>query len=119
MKHCDPNILNKVTNGNLSMILENLRVATERDPQKVTLRIPVIPRFNDDPNTINGIFKIASGCGIRNIHLLPYHNLGISKYNQLGIGYPYDNCLPMMKKEELVPLSENGAKKGLIVTIGG
>ena len=77
--------------------------------------MPVIPTFNNDEITIQGIISLAIELGIPEINLLPYHNLGKSKYDHLGLSYPMGN-LAMMKKEELQKYYRNDI---IHVKIGG
>ena len=81
------------------------------------VRIPCIPGFNLDENIITGIYRIALQCGVKQVHLLPYHNLGADKYSQLAKEYAY-TC-ESMRNEELEPFAEMGRAMGLSVQIGG
>jgi pyruvate formate lyase activating enzyme len=119
IKHCDPVILKEVTGGNLSLIRYNLHAISDRNPEKVILRVPVITGFNNNQDTIDGIYKIALDHNISTVHLLPYHTLGKNKFAQLGMEYPYKDEFPMLKNEEVVPFFEYGKVKGLILKIGG
>ncbi|SEO86621.1 glycyl-radical enzyme activating protein [Propionispora vibrioides] len=119
LKHCDPVILKEFTGGDLSLIKQNLQAAAEQKAEMIILRVPVVPGFNNNQDTIDGIYKIALENNISTVHLLPYHTLGKSKFAQLGLEYPYKDELPMLKNEELVPFCEIGKAKGLAVRIGG
>ena len=52
---------------------------------------------------------------IKEVNLLPYHNLGKSKYEHLGLTYPMGD-IPMLKKEELLKYARNDE---ILVKIGG
>jgi pyruvate formate lyase activating enzyme len=82
----------------------------------VTGRIPVIPGFNADEESIAAIFALAGRHGIRQVELLPYHTLGKGKYRELGLEYrgPAEK---MLKKEDLLPLAKLGSGMGLEVTM--
>lgn len=102
----------KYTGGNLSLILDNFsRIAAEA-PDKIVLRIPVIPGVNDTEKELEEIFCFTAEHGVNRIHLLPYHTLGITKYNQLGIPYPFE-CRESMKREKLTSFQEKGKRMGL------
>jgi pyruvate formate lyase activating enzyme len=81
----------------------------------VTGRIPVIPGFNADEESMTAIFALAERHGIRHVELLPYHTLGRNKYRELGLEYrgPPEK---MLRKEDLLPLAEKGRGMGLEVT---
>jgi len=102
LKHTDPVKLYDYTGGCLDQILTNLRYIAEKDPEKIVLRIPVLPGFNFNEQTMSNIFDTAVEYGISNVHLLPYHTLGLSKYNQLGLAYGFEAKKSLLK-EELIP----------------
>lgn len=58
----------------------------------VILRCPIIPGCNDTDGHFADITALAKQYGnIREVHLEPYHPLGISKLEQLGRAVRYDN----------------------------
>ena len=118
IKHTDKDLLQKETGANLDTVLTNLRYISSKSANKVTIRVPVIPGFNFNENTLREIFMLAKENRIKCVHLLPYHTLGKDKYEQLGLTYPYP-CEQMLAKEELFPFKEMGEKMGLEIRIGG
>lgn len=118
IKHVNKDLLKKETKGELDLILTNLQYIARQDPNKIILRIPVIPGYNNNKKTIRNVFDLAKEYKIEQIHLLPYHTLGKDKYEQLGVkySYPYENIL---SKKELISFKEMGEKDGLKVQIGG
>lgn len=54
---------------------------------EITVRIPFIPGFNDKPDEIQKIYDFLSRYTPKSIELLPYHTMGIGKYEKLGIPY--------------------------------
>jgi pyruvate formate lyase activating enzyme len=117
VKHSRRALLKKETGADLDVVLANLAYLAERDPEKVVVRIPVLPGFNFNKKDIRQIFNLARQCSLKNIHLLPYHALGKSKYEQMGLPYtfPCDSSLP---EKALIPLKEMGEKMQLKVEIG-
>lgn len=108
--------LAKYTGGNLSLILDNFsRIAAEA-PDKIVVRIPVIPGVNDTEKELEEIFCFTAEHGLNRIHLLPYHTLGITKYNQLGIPYLFE-CRESMKRERLTSFQEKGKRMGLEIIV--
>ena len=81
------------------------------------VRIPCIPGFNLDADTLQGIFDLVLKYGIRQVHLLPYHTLGIDKYARLGRDYAWSR--ESVKKEDLEEYAEMARSRGLTVQIGG
>lgn len=109
LKHPDAQVLREVTCGNLGRILSNLQSVP---PEKVVLRIPVIPGFNADALTLERIFGLAQSFGIRRVDLLPYHNLGKGKYERLGLPYALEG-VKALTKADLAPWKRLGESMGL------
>lgn len=74
----------KTTGVPLSVILDNLR-ALNSNGKEIMLRCPIIPSINDHASHIQAIASLTFefDC-IREVHLEPYHALGISKSERLG-----------------------------------
>jgi pyruvate formate lyase activating enzyme len=77
-----------------SLILSNLKRLAEWG-KEVIVRIPIIPGVNDDPAGIrdSGSF-VASLGNVSEIHLLPYHTIGVEKYKRLGMEYEMEKTVP-------------------------
>lgn len=118
IKHTDKLLLKQETGADADIILDNLRYISSIVPEKIIIRIPVLPGFNFNAHTIDNIFNIALAYQISEVHLLPYHTLGTDKYHQLGLDYtfPVDKIL---LKELLSVFKIMGEEKGLKVQIGG
>lgn len=77
------------------LILENARKVAKSNMTELSIRVPVIPTFNDDPDEIKDIALFAKDIGnVSCINLLPYHRLGQDKYEGLGRKYPMIDILP-------------------------
>lgn len=118
IKHWDGEKLHAVTGASLERIQENLRFACRNGRERVTVRVPVIPGFNSTEKDMEGIFRLAAGCGAYKVHLLPYHTMGKDKYRQLGRRYPWPEE-KVLAKDSLFPYRELGVGMGLQVRIGG
>ena len=81
------------------LILENFRrIAGSGIP--ITVRLPVIPGYNDSKTNIEDTARLLARVGnIREIHLLPYHRLGVSKYQGLGRTYKMGRLFPPSRKK--------------------
>ena len=118
LKHIDPEKFHEVTKGNLADILNNIKYIASEDPDKIIIRVPVIPDFNYDDETIHGILSFAKEQGIKEVHLLPYHTFGINKYHQMGIPYPM-KATESLTKDDLNDHKKMGEDMGLHIKIGG
>jgi pyruvate formate lyase activating enzyme len=95
LKHMDPAKHQELTGQSNELILGNLeRVLSVKASQDVIIRIPVIPGCNDSVENIRETVRFVFGLGFRQVELVPYHRLGISKYAQYGMVYPLPDCKP-------------------------
>ena len=85
--------------GDLETVTQNL---TRRisDGANVQVRIPLIPDFNTDADSILEICKHLKTIGIEEVELLPFHRLGSAKYEALGLDYQYKNY-EVLSKDKL------------------
>lgn len=118
LKSMDANWLKTWTGASLEKVLENLAAVCARKPERVILRMVIIPGLNDDMERFEQSAKLAHKLGVRQIDLLPYHTLGVSKYAKLEKPYfcPEGRA---MKMEDAKPFAAYLEKEGLSVTIGG
>ncbi len=71
-------------------ILENLRKLDESGAV-IWIRVPVIPDVNDTESETRAIAEIVNGLqNVRRVTLIPYHTLGKSKYQTLGLTPAYE-----------------------------
>lgn len=100
------------------LILDNARKIADAG-NKLIIRVPTIPTFNDTEEEIRSIARFAKSLrGVREIHLLPYHRLGCDKYTGLGRDYGMGD-LPTPTKEKMEALRLVAASEGLTAIIGG
>lgn len=86
IKHMDPEKHRLFTGVSNELILNNARRVSAFAP--LTIRVPVIPKFNASEAEIRAIAEFAASLGnVRCVHLLPYHSLGENKYRMMGIEY--------------------------------
>ena len=87
---------------------------------ELSIRVPVIPGFNDTPKEIHDIAAYTKELGnVRRMHLLPYHRLGQDKYTGLGRPYLMGDVEPPTneKMQELLGVAQ--AASGIECQIGG
>lgn len=85
-KHADREAHFSGTGVYNDVILTNLQQLVAAGKQ-VVARIPVIPKFNSGIPTAKAMAEKLRELGIREVHLLPFHQFGQNKYAQLGIPY--------------------------------
>ncbi len=107
LKHLDAGKLNDITGGNGELVVANFRYLAKNHPEKIVIRMPVIPGFNDESETIEAVLDFAASNHIQEVDLLPFHPLGASKWKNLGRPYAYEKE-KMMEKQKLEPYIETG-----------
>ena len=118
IKTLDPEIFARYTGGDLGVVLAAFRTVAGAHPEKLIVRVPVIPTVNFDRDSLKSIFTFAADHAVTEVHLLPYHTLGMNKYARLGRIYPFP-VTRSLPEEEVVPYREMGEAMGLSVKIGG
>ncbi len=116
IKHVDPIKHKEFTGRDNKQILENAKMLA-REANKLIIRVPVIPTFNDTKEEIGDIAKFVSGIMPHGeIHLLPYHRLGTDKYKGLGREYTLSHIEPPSDAhmEELLQAVKSYGLKGQI-----
>lgn len=70
----------------------------------VYLRCPMIPSVNDNASFLAAAARLYQNypC-IQHIELIPYHTIGVSKWESLGLRYPLPtlSAMPLQRKQEL------------------
>ncbi len=90
VKHYDSEKHKEGTGVGNETILANLKYAIEAG-KDILPRIPVIPGFNDSLKDAAGLAECLKDCGAKRCQLLPFHQFGENKYEQLGKEYAYKN----------------------------
>jgi pyruvate formate lyase activating enzyme len=87
LKHVDKARFFNWTRGKVELPIANLKRLTERGVP-MQIRVPLIPGFNADRESIEAITDTAASLGtVQEIHFLPYHTLGMGKYALLDLPY--------------------------------
>ncbi len=99
IKHINPIKHKEFTGRSNELMLENARKVAASGQTDLIIRVPVIPTFNDTPDEIAQIAQFADKLpGVNKIHLLPYHRLGMDKYDGLGRPYLMPDIVPPEKE---------------------
>ena len=116
IKHLNKEKLESITGASKEIIFNNLDYLSKTCKEKVIIRTPVIPGFNEE--IVKDIILYAKEKGFKEVNLLPYHSLGKNKWHNLKKDYMYENE-KMMDKSHLSSYTELGKELNICVKIGG
>ena len=101
IKHIDPEGHKTLTGHDNAGILAFARYLDEKKIP-VWIRHVVVPGITDDPDLLTrlGTF-LGTLSNIQALDVLPYHIMGVVKYEQLDIPYPLEGVPPATKKQAM------------------
>jgi len=118
LKHKDFIKFDQYTRGNSALVLANLRKLASLG-ENIIVRVPVIPGFNHTFQEMKEIIDFTVSLEtVREIHFLPFHNLGSAKYEMLGMNYPFSG-VKNLEPADLAEYVAYAGQLGLIAKIGG
>lgn len=117
LKIIDEEAHRELTGVSNSLILDNFCRLVNAGAN-ITVRIPIIPGINNTDknihNTIKFLLEHAPGC---HVSLLPYHRLGMSKYEKLDMEYSLEELAPPSDRE-MHRIRKQFENSGFYITIG-
>lgn len=117
LKIMDAEQAKTVVKMNLPRVLDNfLRLAEEG--VNVIPRVPLIPGFTLSEANMNRVLAFLIPSGIRQLHLLPFHQYGEPKYRLLGQEWTMSQ-VAVPTEEEIATLRQMAERAGFLVTLGG
>jgi pyruvate formate lyase activating enzyme len=118
LKHMDSNIHERFTGVGNNLILDNIKRLSEAG-KEITIRIPVIPGFNDDQANIEATGKFAASLpSVDGIDILPYNRGGKEKSARLTADIELMQT-ETPNEEKINSIAETLKDYGLEVKIGG
>lgn len=119
VKHTAPEAHSRHTGFDNRLILDNLRRLAAAGAN-LRVRIPLIPDFNAQPETVAAIAELVRSLPgrVEGVDLLPYHTLGKAKYAALGRSYPWEGEA-RLSQEEVTACAAALRNSGLPFTVGG
>lgn len=91
VKETDPERHRRFTGAEMAPIQENLRML-DRLGARLILRCPIIPGVNQRPAHFAALAQLAKRLShVEQIHLEPYHPMGMEKARRMGHGTVYPN----------------------------
>ncbi len=97
IKTSDSEKFASVCGGAMDIFLRNMDGLIRTDAD-IILRVPLIPGFNMDSRSVDGIIAMAKRYRLP-VTLLPFHRLGSAKYKKLGLQYVYADIEPSSEAE--------------------
>ncbi len=101
IKHIDPEGHKVLTGHDNAGILAFARYLDEKNVP-VWVRHVIVPGITDDPGLLSrlGAF-LGTLSNVKALDVLPYHIMGVRKYEELGIDYPLKGVEPATKQQAL------------------
>ncbi|MFC1939280.1 glycyl-radical enzyme activating protein [Chloroflexota bacterium] len=118
IKHMDTNCHQQFTGAPNDLILNNAQVVATSETQMLC-RIPLITGVNNTTHNIAATAQFVKALGNgATVELLPYHHLGIGKYQTLDKPYPGEDFITP-SSEEIESVKHIFEEFGVPCTIGG
>ena len=90
VKHMDSAAHRRGTGVGNELILQNIEaVASTGWDGRLIIRVPIVPGYNDTLENLRATAAFMARLKLKEVNLLPFHRLGHSKYEQLGLNYEY------------------------------
>lgn len=86
LKHMQDAAHRRLTGRSNAQIIENARRLSEAKA-RIIFRTPVVPGLNDSEENIRATARFAAELHAEALELLPYHAMGVAKYEQIGKTY--------------------------------
>ena len=103
IKHITPEGYEQITGTKIDNFLEFLGICQKKN-KKLWLRQVIIPGINDNEKYIMELKKFIEPIkNVEKVELLPYHTMGVNKYEKLNIPYKLIN-VPSMDNEKIKKL---------------
>lgn len=90
IKHLDSDTHRSETGVGNELILKNIETMAYADwGGRLVIRVPIVPGFNDTQENLRATAALIAELKLKEVNLLPFHRLGESKYEQLGLEYKH------------------------------
>lgn len=119
IKHLDTNRHAELTGVHNERILKNLETLLQ-NRYNVKIRMPLLKGINDSKEELEQVAKFLQPYkdykNFKGVDLLPYHKLGVNKYQQLGKIYPIEGD-PSLSDADLTRIAEWMHQYDLPITV--
>ena len=118
LKIMDEELHREYTGVSNDWILKNLESLLKENESEVIIRFPIIPDITDTEENISSMIEFLSPFkGVKEIDLLPYHNVK-EKYNMLGKKYDIKG-VKKPSREKIEKIKRRFETEGYLVKEGG
>ncbi len=93
IKHTDAEKFKEITKQDFCHTLEFLSYMKEIK-KPLWIRQVILPGYTDSEEQIENLLNLTQDANVLKYELLPYHRLGVSKWEELGIKYEIPDILP-------------------------
>jgi len=118
LKHIDTEQHQRYTGVPNEQIIENLMTLLEGG-FKVVVRLPLLAGLNDSEDVIERMAALLAPHrrreNFQGVHLLPYHRLGVGKYQQLDMPYLLKSGDETLPEETIERIEAQFSKQGIAV----
>ncbi|KPU27168.1 pyruvate formate lyase-activating protein [Caloranaerobacter sp. TR13] len=117
LKIMDKNKSKQILGADIDLIKNNFKILVEMG-KKVIPRIPLIPGYTLDDENIEEIIKFVKKLGLKEIHILPFHQYGSNKYQLLNKEYKLKD-VPVPSDKLIQKIKNKMKNECLNVVVGG
>ena len=120
IKVMDPKAHQRVTARSNTTIIENItKIDQSESPVDLFIRIPLVPGINDAEENLLATVKFCKGLKkFKELHLLPYHRMGVESYRFLNRSYELAD-LPTAELDWVEEKAQWLRRQDINVKIGG
>ena len=103
-------------NEEILRTFEHLRATNK----PVIVRAPLVPGYNDSPEELAALgLLLRESPNVERVDLMPYHEYGVSKYEEIGLAYPLAGKVEPYSQDQVRQLLDFFRTYHLNVQIGG
>ena len=103
-------------NEEILRTFEHLRATNK----PVIVRAPLVPGYNDSPEELAALgLLLRESPNVERVDLMPYHEYGVSKYEEIGLAYPLAGKVEPYSQDQVRQLLEFFRTYHPNVQIGG
>lgn len=118
LKIMNPIIAKKVIGDNVSEVQASFEEALASPNTHITPRVPLIPGYTTKKENLAQIADYVNLIGVKEIHILPFHQYGSSKYEYLGKKYTMADT-PLLTENEVKSIHDFFTSQGITAIVSG